>query len=90
MRVRTGYAIVDDQSIAYQVIGEGPGQIVYAIGARAPFDAEWDEPNVRAFYGQFDGFAQSVRFDQRGIGASTRSGWMPCRHGSRWQTRSKR
>jgi class 3 adenylate cyclase len=70
MRVRTGYAIVDDQSIAYQVIGEGPGQIVYAIGARAPFDAEWDEPNVRAFYGQFDGFAQSVRFDQRGIGAS--------------------
>lgn len=68
--MQTGYASVDDQNIAYQVIGEGPGRIIYAIGARAPFDAEWDEPNVRAFYEQFDGFAQSVRFDQRGIGAS--------------------
>ncbi len=70
MRPVTGYATLDDQSIAYQLIGEGPGAIIYALGARAPFDAEWDEPNIRAFYQQFDGFARSIRFDQRGIGAS--------------------
>lgn len=70
MRPQTGYASLGGQNIAYQVIGDGPGRLVYVLGARAPFDAEWDEPSVRAFYQQFDGFAQSIRFDQRGIGAS--------------------
>jgi class 3 adenylate cyclase len=70
MRPSTGYARIGDQSVAYQVIGEGPVDVVTVLGARAPFDAEWDDPSVRAWYRQFDGFARNIRFDTRGVGAS--------------------
>jgi class 3 adenylate cyclase/pimeloyl-ACP methyl ester carboxylesterase len=66
----TGYAALDDEQIAYQIIGDGPVDIVVNAGWWSPFDVEWEEPSIRSFYQQLARFARVIRFDRRGIGAS--------------------
>jgi pimeloyl-ACP methyl ester carboxylesterase len=70
MEPTTGYALLDDQHIAYQIIGDGPIDIILTVGWWAPFDTDWDEPNIRAFFQQLARFSRVIRFDRRGIGAS--------------------
>lgn len=70
MEPTTGYATLGDDRIAYQVIGDGPIDVVYTSGFFGSFDVEWEEPAHRLFFQQLAGFARFVRFDQRGVGAS--------------------
>jgi hypothetical protein len=46
----TGYARLGDQRIAYQVIGDGPIDILFTAGFFGSFDVEWEEPAHRLFY----------------------------------------
>jgi class 3 adenylate cyclase len=66
----TGYADLEDQRIAYQVIGDGPVDIVYTAGFWGSFDIEWEEPAHRLFFQQLASFSRLIRFDMRGTGAS--------------------
>jgi len=66
----SGYAALGDQRIAYQVLGEGPIDIVFTTGFVGSVDVEWEEPLVRLFYQQMARFSRVIRFDQRGTGAS--------------------
>lgn len=70
MEPTTGYAALGDERIAYQIIGDGPIDLVVTAGWYSPFDAEWEEPNIRAFFHQLARFCRVIRFDRRGIGAS--------------------
>ena len=70
MERRTGYALLGDERIAYEVVGDGAVDIVANSGWFPPFDVEWDDPYARAFIGQLTRFARMVRFDRRGVGAS--------------------
>lgn len=70
MEPTTGYAQLGDQRIAYQVIGDGPIDIVFTTGFYGSFDVEWEEPAHRLFFRQMASFARVIRFDQRGTGAS--------------------
>ncbi len=70
MEPTTGYAVLGDERIAYQIIGDGPVDIVVTAGWWSPFDIEWEEPSIRSFYLQLARFARIVRFDRRGMGAS--------------------
>ncbi|MFQ5966255.1 MAG: adenylate/guanylate cyclase domain-containing protein [Acidimicrobiia bacterium] len=70
MEPTTGYAQLDDQRIAYQVIGDGPIDIVLTTGFWGSFDVEWEDPGIRLFYQQMAGLARVIRFDRRGSGAS--------------------
>jgi pimeloyl-ACP methyl ester carboxylesterase len=70
MEPTTGYATLDEDRIAYQIIGDGPVDLVVTAGWLSPFDIEWEEPNVRAFFQQLARFARVIRFDRRGMGAS--------------------
>lgn len=70
MERRTGYALLGIERIAYEVIGDGPIDIVGNSGWFPPFDVEWDDPYARSFLGQLARFARVVRFDRRGVGAS--------------------
>lgn len=70
MEPATGYAMLGDDRIAYQVIGDGPIDIVYTSGFFGSFDVEWEEPSHRLFFQQLARFARFIRFDQRGVGAS--------------------
>lgn len=65
-----GYALLDNQRIAYQVIGEGPPDLVLAPSWFSAFDLEWEQPMIRQFLQRLASFARVIRFDRRGSGAS--------------------
>jgi class 3 adenylate cyclase len=64
------YARSGDVAIAYQVVGEGPVDIVFVRGTLADLLAGWDMP---LFVAHIEGLAHSARallFDKRGSGLS--------------------
>ncbi len=66
----TGYTTLDDQRIAYQIIGDAPIDVVFTAGFWGSFDVEWEEPAHRLFLSQLATWARVIRFDMRGTGAS--------------------
>jgi class 3 adenylate cyclase len=48
LETTTGYALRGDQRIAFQVIGDGSVDIVFAPGWFSTFDIEWEHPDMRA------------------------------------------
>lgn len=70
MEPTTGYAELGEERIAYQIIGDGPVDLVVTAGWWSPFDPEWEEPSIRAFFIELSRFCRVIRFDRRGIGAS--------------------
>lgn len=70
MEPTAGYAQLGDQRIAYQVIGDGPLDILLTVGFFGSFDVEWEEPAHRLFYQQLASHGRLIRFDMRGTGAS--------------------
>lgn len=66
----SGYAELGDQRIAYQVIGDGPIDVVVTLGFVSSVDVEWEQPMVRLFFQQMARYARVIRFDRRGTGAS--------------------
>jgi pimeloyl-ACP methyl ester carboxylesterase len=70
MEPKTGYALLDGQQIAYQVIGDGAVDIVMAPSWFSAIDLEWQEPRIRRFFERLGSFARVIRFDRRGSGAS--------------------
>lgn len=70
MESTTGYALLDDQRIAYQVIGDGPIDLVIVPSWFSAFDIEWEEPLIRLFFQRLASFVRLIRFDRRGSGAS--------------------
>jgi class 3 adenylate cyclase len=65
----TLYARLDGHRIAYQVLGEGPIDIVLCSGM-ASIDAEWDEPEIAHFNRRTAEIGRLIRFDDLGSGAS--------------------
>ncbi len=59
--------------IAYQVFGDGPGDLVVLPGPFIPFDSIDDEPSLYRFHRRLASFARVIRFDQRGMGLSSRA-----------------
>ncbi len=68
----TGYALLDDQRIAFQILGDGPIDLVIAPSWFSSFDVEWEEPMARLYLQRLASFARVIRVDRRGSGASDR------------------
>ncbi|MFQ5968141.1 MAG: alpha/beta fold hydrolase [Acidimicrobiia bacterium] len=66
----TRYASLDDQRIAYQVVGEGPIDLLITNGYWGSIDVEWEDPMIRLFHERLAVFSRVIRFDRRGTGAS--------------------
>ena len=67
----TRFAITDDGAhIAYQVIGDGPPDIVYANSFMSHVEVSWDYPPAARFYERMASFGRLVLFDRRGTGLS--------------------
>lgn len=71
---RTRYASRGDLDIAYQVIGDGPLDLVVMPGPFIPIDSIDTEPSMYRFYRRLSSFCRVIRFDHRGMGMSSRIG----------------
>lgn len=70
---RTRYAKCGELDIAYQVLGDGPVDLVVPPGPFVAFDSIDAEPALYRFHRRLASFARLIRFDQRGMGASSRT-----------------
>jgi pimeloyl-ACP methyl ester carboxylesterase len=77
MAAPTQYADSSGVSIAYQVHGEGPLDLVFVPGFVSHVELIWTEPTVAAFFRRLASFARLVVFDKRGQGLSDRFGRPP-------------
>ena len=68
----THYAQSDGLSIAYQVIGDGPVDIVLVPGWISNIEVFWEEPIVARFLQELASFSRLILFDKRGTGLSDR------------------
>lgn len=73
MKPKTSYTKSGDFNIAYQVIGEGPIDILYIPGWVSNIDMMWAEPRLAAFLTRLSLFSRLIIFDKRGTGLSDRS-----------------
>jgi pimeloyl-ACP methyl ester carboxylesterase len=72
MQPETRYARSGDVSIAYQVVGDGPLDLVYIPEAWTPVDWQWQEATYARFLGRLASFSRLILFDKRGTGLSDR------------------
>ena len=73
MKPKTKYTKSGTFNIAYQVIGEGPVDIIYIPGWVSNIDMMWAEPRYAAFLTRLTLFSRLIIFDKRGTGLSDRS-----------------
>jgi class 3 adenylate cyclase/pimeloyl-ACP methyl ester carboxylesterase len=66
----TRYALLGGDRIAYQVLGDGPVDVVACLGIFMSLDALWAYPEAAAAYRRLADHCRLIMFDQRGIGAS--------------------
>jgi class 3 adenylate cyclase len=69
----TRYAMAPDGvSIAYQVVGEGPRDLIWVPGWISHLEAAWEEPTLARFLERLASFSRLILFDKRGTGLSDR------------------
>jgi pimeloyl-ACP methyl ester carboxylesterase len=66
------YARSGDVHVAYQVVGDGPVDIVFVEGSFTNRHVQWEEPSYRRFMERLGSFARVLLFDKRGMGLSDR------------------
>ena len=74
---KTQYAKSGDIRIAYQVVGEGPFDLVFVPGFISNLDAAWEEPYRARVWTRLASFARLILFDKRGTGLSDRTVGVP-------------
>jgi pimeloyl-ACP methyl ester carboxylesterase len=77
MRPETRYAQSGTVNIAYQVVGDGPRDLVVVPGWVSNIDLFWDEPHMARFLERLASFSRLILFDKRGTGLSDRVADMP-------------
>jgi class 3 adenylate cyclase len=69
---QTRYVRSNDGSlVAFQVVGDGPLDVVVLYPSYIPIDLMWDEPRMVHFLQRLSSFARHIWFDFRGTGASS-------------------
>jgi pimeloyl-ACP methyl ester carboxylesterase/DNA-binding CsgD family transcriptional regulator len=68
----TSFAKSGALHIAYQVLGDGPLDLVYVPSAFGHVEIMWENPSVERFLRQMAAFSRMIVFDKRGTGMSDR------------------
>jgi pimeloyl-ACP methyl ester carboxylesterase len=66
----TRYARSGDASIAYQVVGDGPIDLVLVLGFATHLELQWESPPLARFFERISSFSRMIVFDKRGTGLS--------------------
>lgn len=72
LRPKTQYARCGDLSIAYQIVGDGPTDLLYAQGWLTNIEYAWESPDYARYLTKLSRFARVIFFDKRGTGMSDR------------------
>ncbi len=70
MPPKTHYAKSGDVNIAYQVVGDGPFDLVFVPGFISHLDLQWADPRIARFLEKLASFSRLILFDKRGTGLS--------------------
>lgn len=73
MAPRTKYARSGELSIAYQVVGDGPVDLVLAPPYVSHLEYAWEEPGYARYLRRLAAFSRLILFDKRGTGLSDRT-----------------
>jgi pimeloyl-ACP methyl ester carboxylesterase len=68
----TRYAKYGNYNIAYQVVGEGPFDLLWVPGFVSNVELAWEEPLLARFLDRLASFSRLILFDKRGTGLSDR------------------
>lgn len=72
MEPETRYVRGTGGQLAYQVVGEGPIDLVYLTAAASNVDSRWEIPQFARFNERLAAFSRLIMFDRLGNGASDR------------------
>src|SRR6185503_10767311 len=73
----TRYAKRGGVSVAYQVMGNGPFDVVFVPGFVSNLDFFWELPTIARVWQRLAAFSRLITFDKRGTGLSERTGGIP-------------
>ena len=68
----TRYVKSGDAHIAYQVVGDGPADLIVVRGYISHVEVAWESPALASFYLRLASFCRLILFDKRGTGLSDR------------------
>jgi pimeloyl-ACP methyl ester carboxylesterase len=71
------YARNGEVNIAYQVLGNGPMDLVFTMGWVSNVEYFWSEPSLARFLRRLAGFSRLILLDKRGSGLSDRTAGPP-------------
>lgn len=74
---KTRYTKSGNVHIAYQVVGEGPLDLVFVPGFVSHLEFDWEMPGITSFHQRLAAFSRLIRFDKRGTGLSDRPPGVP-------------
>ncbi|HUF36188.1 MAG TPA: alpha/beta fold hydrolase [Gemmatimonadales bacterium] len=74
---QTRYARSGEVSVAYQVFGDGPVDVVYVPGWVTHLEVGWQQPRVAGFLRRLASFSRVIVLDKRGTGLSDRAAGYP-------------
>jgi len=72
MSPQTRFTRSGNLHIAYQVVGDGPLDLVYVPGWVSHVELAWEEPTLARFLERLASFSRLIIFDKRGTGLSDR------------------
>jgi hypothetical protein len=68
----TRYAKIGDVHIAYQVVGDGPIDLLLVQGAFTNVEYQWEEPSYASYLERLASFSRLILFDARGAAGAVR------------------
>lgn len=68
----TRYAHSGDVHIPYQILGDGPFDLIYVPNFYSHLEIGWEDQGIRTLCERLASFSRLIRFDKRGTGLSDR------------------
>src|SRR2546430_17586976 len=88
MPPKTSYVKSGEVSVAYQVLGDGPPDLVYVWGWLSHLDFMWSDPTITSFIRRLADIPRLIIFDKGAPGPSDTVGPAPTSEWGRGNTRA--
>ena len=69
-RPDTKYVAIGEADVAYQVLGDGPSDLLFFNGLGSHVEMAWEDPDIADFLRRLASLRRLIFFDRRGTGAS--------------------